>query len=193
MSSFIVALVITLGQMVLMLVGTGFLSISNHASKFIHQNFSFLESYVPVLRRYSAAFGQTDSFDYYFSIHLFQIVLQLVVIAVLTAILLRSVKGRRPEPLGFLKGLGYFAVLALLAGPSVELFWGPYDIGFPGYLSRNTDSFVRCIVLPGANFLLFFFISARFLEPNYTRLARHRIQDLEPAAYSEAMDGDNGR
>jgi hypothetical protein len=186
----IAAVCIVLLQIVLMVVGTTLLLVSDHAARFVYENSNFIESYVPALYRYSAAVRHTGDFYSHFSIRLFDGVLQLLVLGILTLILLRSIKGRRSESLGFRMELVFAAAMLLLLVPSYELLFNPYDSVFP-FLSETFNKFARCLVVPGANLFLFLLIYARFWEVNYTRLARYRIRNLEPAAFSEPMEVDD--
>jgi hypothetical protein len=188
----IAVICIVLGQMMLMAAGTTLLLVSNHAATFVYENLNFAGSYVPALYRYSANFRHAGDFYSHFSIRLFHCAVQLLALGTLAIILLRSIKGRHPESLGLRMEVAYVALALFIAVPSFELFFNPSDLVFP-FFSETFNKFARCLVIPAGNLFLFLLIHARFWEVNYARFARYRIQDIEPIAFSEPMEEDNGR
>lgn len=178
-----IALGIVLAEIALMFMGTALLLMSSSIPRWVFEKSNIVGNYIPALYRYSSAFGHTSDFYRYFSIHLFYGALQVFFIGILAVLLLKSVKGKRPEPLGVRNELWFFAVLLMFLSPSIELFWGPYDVAHPSWVEAS--DFILLFGLSGANFMLFFLVYARFWEGQFDRLlSRRKLRDLdlEPVA-----------
>jgi hypothetical protein len=151
-------------QMVLMLIGTTMFHVSDYASELTYEKLGFLESYVPALYRYRAAFGQTHDFDQYFSIRVFQIAVQLPFLAIYAARVLRAIMtGRLFRSYKVGAELVFVTGIILCVLPSADLFLGSYDIAHPRITSEYAHGFVRCLLLPIANMMLSTLVISYFM------------------------------
>jgi len=150
--------------MALMLIGTTMFHVSDYASELTFEKLGFLESYVPALYRYRAAFGQTRDFDQYFSIRVFQIAVQLLFLAIYAAGALRLIKtGRLFRSFKLRTELVFVVGIILCVLPSADLFLGSYDIAHPRIMSEYAHGFVRCLLLPIANMMLTVLVVSYFM------------------------------
>ena len=172
-------ILLSIGQAVSMAVNT-VVFVSNEAvANFIYRNLNFFENYIPILFRYRVLYaerGSTNEFGTFFSIHLFSVFLQGVVLTLLAIFLFRLVRGRRPDCFGLKKNILWFLFLLILALPSVDLIYG-IDIAQSGFFS---SAYLDCLIVPVFNLLFYFIVYARFWESYYAQsISRnYRIDEL---------------
>src|ERR1700734_2568063 len=181
MSVFARPIIIYLVQAALMLVGTILLQASSHLSQFIYKNFGFLEPYIPAIFRYRAIFGRTNDFMQYFSIHVFQIAVQLSFLLIFAAIFLSTIKGWRPEPLRLGREFLFWTACLIVISPSIELLCGSYAPTEHAFFSAKVDDLLRSIFLPTLNILLFVLMSLRFRGGSFERRWRRQDRNLDAA------------
>jgi hypothetical protein len=152
-----------------MFIGSMALFSSDQAAAYVFMSLHGVTDYIPILYRSSRALsenGHTDTFQTMFSVHLFQLALQLPIAPVFLVLLYQGIRGRTPDRLPISKNLLFLVLFAIALLPTVLLIFGPYDISDPSLFS---NVFFSCLTVPCFNMLFYFLVYARFWESHFAQ------------------------
>jgi hypothetical protein len=165
-----VPILVSMWQAALMFTYTVTFFSSPYISNVVFEKLHFFNYYIPALYRYSsvmfAKLERTNEFHAEFSMRLFDVILQSVVLVIVGIFVYCRIQCRRPDPLSLRKNILFLLLLLFLATPSIDVFVGISDLDNPGFFS---NIYIRCLTVPGSNSFLCFIVYARFWESHFRR------------------------